>query len=207
VSGVACRATTADVSADRRRRLLLGRLWATIALAAFAPAAPAAAQVVVDEAAAALERSVKAAFVFKFAGFVDWPAEALPPDAPIRIGVMGEETIVQEITEAASSRTVEGRRVLAKRIEPGDTLEGVHILFMRDPAFRKLASAVADLKPEAMLIVTESPGALERGSIVNFAVDDGRVRFDLSIEAAEQRGLKLSSRLITVARHAVGRAR
>ena len=207
MSGVACRATTADVSADRRRRLLLGRLWATIALATFAPAAPAAAQVVVDEAAAALERSVKAAFVFKFAGFVDWPAEALPPDAPIRIGVMGEETIVQEITEAASSRTVEGRRVLAKRIEPGDTLEGVHILFMRDPAFRKLASAVADLKPEAMLIVTESPGALERGSIVNFAVDDGRVRFDLSIEAAEQRGLRLSSRLITVARRVVGKAR
>ena len=197
----------ADAAADRGRRLLLQRLWATIALAACAPAAPAAAQVVVDETAVALERSVKAAFVFKFAGFVDWPAEALPPDAPIRIGVMGEETIVQEITEAASSRTVEGRRVLAKRIEPGDTLEGVHILFMRDPAFRKLANQIEGLKPDPMLIVTESPDALESGSIVNFAVDDGRVRFDLSIEAAEQRGLRLSSRLITVARRVVGKAR
>jgi hypothetical protein len=189
---------------DRHRRLLLRRVWETIALAAAAGMVPASAQVVVDESAAALERSVKAAFVFKFAGFVEWPAEALPPDAPIRIGVMGEETIVREITEAASSRTVEGRRVLAKLVEPGDSLHGVHILFMRDPAFRKLVDEVAGLKPEAMLIVTESPGALERGSIVNFAVDDGRVRFDLSIEAAERRGLKLSSRLITVARRVVG---
>ena len=169
-----------------------------------AAAAPASAQVVVDEAAAALERSVKAAFVFKFASFIDWPPEALPPDAPIRIGVMGEESIAREIHDAASSRTVEGRRVLAKRVEPGDSLEGVHILFMREPAFRKLADEVARLKPEAMLIVTESPGALERGSIVNFVVDDGRVRFDLSIEAAEARNLKLSSRLITVARRVVG---
>jgi hypothetical protein len=191
-------------SPNRQRRLLLRRVWETIALAAAAGAVPAAAQVLVDESAAALERSVKAAFVFKFAGFVEWPAQALPPEAAIRIGVMGEETIVREINEAASSRTVEGRRVLAKRIEPGDSLEGVHILFMREPAFRRLADEVADLKPEAMLIVTESPGALERGSIVNFAVDDGRVRFDLSLEAAERRGLKLSSRLITVARRVVG---
>ena len=187
----------------RRRRLLLRRAWATIAVAAIgcAGVAPAPAQVA-DEAA--LERSVKAAFVFKFAGFVDWPADALPPEAPIRIAVMGEETIVQEIREAASGRTVEGRRVLAKRVVPGDTLEGVHILFMRDPAFRELVDAVAILKPDAMLIVTESPGALDRGSIVNFAVDEGRVRFDLSLESAERRGLRLSSRLITVARQVQG---
>jgi hypothetical protein len=182
--------------------LLLRRTWATITLALLG-APPVTAQV--DENAAALERSIKAAFVFKFAGFVDWPAQALGPGWPIRIGVMGEETIVEEITDAASSRTVEGRRVLAKQIEPGDTLEGVHILFIREPAFRLLGDKLDELKPEAMLIVTESPGALERGSIVNFAVDDGRVRFDISLEAAERRGLRLSSRLITVAREVIGR--
>jgi len=66
---------------------------------------------------------------------------------------------------------------------------------------------VTGLEPDAMLIVTESPGALERGSIVNFAVDEGRVRFDLSLEAAERRGLRLSSRLITVARQVLGAPR
>jgi hypothetical protein len=165
-------------------------------------AGPVAAQV--DDTAAGLERSVKAAFVFKFAGFVEWPPQALGLGLPIRIGVMGEEIIVEEITDAASSRTVEGRRVLAKRIEPGDSLEGVHILFIREPAFQLLGDRLDQLTPEAMLIVTESPGALEHGSIVNFVVDDGRVRFDLSLEAAERRGLRLSSRLITVARKVIG---
>jgi len=190
------------------RRLLLRQACATIALAAIgcAGASPTAAQVV-DDAAAALERSVKAAFVFKFAGFVDWPTQALPPESPIRIGVMGEEAIVEEIREAASGRTVEGRRVLAKRVAVGDTLDGVHILFMRDPAFQEIADLIAGLKPDAMLIVTESPGALDLGSIVNFAVDEGRVRFDLSLEAAERRGLRLSSRLITVARQVLGAPR
>ena len=202
------RATGRATSTGGGRRLLLRQACATIALAAIgcAGAAPTAAQVV-DEAAVALERSIKAAFVFKFAGFVDWPEQVLPPEAPIRIGVMGEETIVQEIREAASGRTVEGRRVLAKRVVPGDALEGVHILFMGDPAFRQIADEVAELKPEAMLIVTESVGALELGSIVNFAVDEGRVRFDLSLEAAARRGLRLSSRLITVARRVLGAPR
>lgn len=198
---------------DGRRRLLLRRLWEAVALAGVGSGMPAAARAEndppeVDDAAAALERSVKAAFVFKFAGFVEWPEQAMPrPETPIRIGVMGEESIVREIAAAASSRTVEGRRVLVKRIEPGDTLEGVHILFMRDPAFRRLAEEIAGLEPEPMLIVTESPGALALGSIINFAVDEGRVRFDLSLEAAERRGLRLSSRLITVARQVLGKPR
>lgn len=160
-------------------------------------AQPAAAQ------ADALERRVKAVFVFKFASFVDWPAEQLEhPDAPIQIAVMGEEAVVRDIADAAGSRTVEGRRVLARRVEPGDLLDGVHILFLRDSAFARLAEG---LPPQPMLVVTETPGALARGSVVNFVVDDGRVRFDISLESAERRGLKLSSRLITVARNVIGR--
>jgi len=58
-----------------------------------------------------------------------------------------------------------------------------------------------------MLIVTETPGALAQGGVVNFVVEDGRVRFDISLDAAERRGLKLSSRLITVARNVIGKSR
>jgi hypothetical protein len=114
---------------------------------------------------------------------------------------MGGEAMVQDILEASgSSRTVEGRRVLAKQVEPGDTLEGVHILFVRDEALGLVGGSVTDLKPDAMLIVTETEGALSRGSVINFVLDEGKVRFDISLDSAERRGLRLSSRLITVAR-------
>ena len=78
---------------DGRRRLLLRRLWEAVALAGVGSGMHMAARAEndppeVDEAAAALERSVKAAFVFKFAGFVEWPEQAMPrPETPIRIGV------------------------------------------------------------------------------------------------------------------------
>jgi hypothetical protein len=170
-------------------------------------AAPSIAQVSGDEVAV-LERRVKAVFVFKFAAFVDWPLEVLAETgAAIQIAVMGEEAVVQDIADAAGSRTVEGRRVQARRVGPGDPLDGVHILFMRDAAFRGMGGSVEQLRPEAMLIITESPGALGQGSVVNFVVDDGKVRFDISLDAAERRGLRLSSRLITVARTVVGKQR
>jgi hypothetical protein len=192
----------------RRRSLVRGLCHAVAVAAVLLASAPTAAQATADQAGATLERSVKAAFVFKFAAFVDWPAEALPrPDGPIRIGVMGEEEIAREIAQAAASRTVEGHPVLAKQVQPGDSLEGVHILFVRDAELHRLGGSVADLMPDAMLIVTESNGALDDGSVVNFVVDDGRVRFDISLDAAERRGLKLSSRLITVARNVRSRPR
>jgi hypothetical protein len=170
-------------------------------------AAPVRAQGSEDEAAT-LERRVKAAFVYKFVGFVDWPPGAFPQaDTPIVIGVMGEEAIARDIAEASMNRTVEGRRIEVRRFSPGESLEGVHILFMRQAAFERLGDSIGALQPQAMLIVTESADALDYGSVINFLLDGGKVRFDISLEAAERRGLKLSSRLITVAREVIGKPR
>ena len=184
------------------------RLWlyAAICIAA-GTAVPATGQGVGEEAAT-LERRVKAAFVYKFAAFVEWPPDAFAQaDTPIRIGVVGEEAIARDIAEASMNRTVEGRRVQVMQVAPGDSLEGVHILFLREAASAVLRDSIAALKPEAMLIVTESADALGRGSVINFVLDGGKVRFDISLEAAERRGLRLSSRLITVARELTGRPR
>jgi hypothetical protein len=191
----------ATTAVRRGRRALVTRLFAVgLVIAAAVATTPSVAQPA-DEGSV-LERRVKAAFVFKFAAFVEWPPTALPADdAPIWIAVMGGEAMVQDLLEASgSSRTVEGRRVLAKQVAPGETLDGVHILFVRSEALGQLGGSVADLKPDAMLIVTESQGALSHGSVVNFVLEEGKVRFDISLGAAERRGLRLSSRLITVAR-------
>jgi hypothetical protein len=180
------------------------RLWLAVAIGT---AVPARAQLISEEAAM-LERRIKAAFVYKFAGFVDWPPDAFAQaDTPIRIGVMGEESIVQDIAEASMNRTVKGRRVQVTQIAPGGSLEGLHILFLREAASSGLRDSIAALKPEALLVVTETADALDRGSVINFLLDGGKVRFDISLEAAQSRGLKLSSRLITVARKVIGRPR
>ena len=102
------------------------------------------------------------------------------------------------------NRTVEGRRVEVRPIADGDTLDGVNILFLRDAAAARLGGSIADLEPRAILVVTESAGGLRRGSVINFVLDGGRVRFDISLDEAARRGIRLSSRLITVARQVLG---
>lgn len=154
---------------------------------------------------ATLERRVKAAFLFKFASFIDWPPDAFAQaDSPIRIAVMGDDAMAQDVLEASMNRTVEGRRVEVRPIAAGDTLDGVNILFLRDAAAARLGGSIADLEPRAILVVTESAGGLRRGSVINFVLDGGRVRFDISLDEAARRGIRLSSRLITVARQVLG---
>lgn len=185
----------------------LRRRWIAAAICAAACAtAPVRAQFAPDESIT-LERRIKAAFVFKFASFVEWPPGTFAQaDTPIQIAVMGDAAMAQDIAEASMNRTVEGRRIQVRQVDAGEPLDGVNILFLRDAAAEQLG-AFEDLKPDAMLIVTESADALHRGSIINFLLDGGKVRFDISLDAADKRGIRLSSRLITVARQVAGRPR
>jgi hypothetical protein len=93
-----------------------------------------------------------------------------------------------------------------RRVGPGDSLDGLHILFVaRGPASR-LATALAAVKDRPILTVTESEPGAEPGSIVNFVVVDDKVKFDVSLPAAERSSLKVSARLLGVARQVAGRS-
>lgn len=145
--------------------------------------------------------------MLKFVSFVEWPPGAFPhADTPLQIAVMGDAAVVRDLVEATQDRTLDGRRVRVQQPAPGEPLEGVHILFVREAAAASINTGTErELAP--MLVVMESVGAFDRGSVINFVVDDGKVRFDVSLEAADKRGLKISSQLLTVARRIVERPR
>lgn len=147
-----------------------------------------------------LEHSVKAAFLYKFASYVEWPASVFPQaDTPIAIAVAGSEAIAAELGRLVASRTAQGRSIVVKRLTPGDPLAGVHILFVGPSEVERLAQWARDAQAHSTLLVTDSRGALERGSAINFVLVDRRVRFEISLDAAEKSSLKLSSRLLAVA--------
>lgn len=183
-----------------------GRLqprWRQLALACFAlivgaAAFPVAAQS--DGDASVLERRVKATFLYKFLSYVEWPDSSHPKaNTPFTIAVVGDDALASELAEFAASRTTEGRSVVVKKIyDPGETA-GVHILFVARAESARLTQLVKTTQSRPVLIVTESDGALASGSMINFVVSGGRVRFEISLDAAEKRQLKLSSRLLTVA--------
>jgi hypothetical protein len=155
--------------------------------------------------AAASEAEVKAAFLLKFAGFVEWPADTFAkPDDPLVIGVAADDEIAGFLEQLASGRRVEGRPVTVRRLPDAGPFAGVHILL----AGRRGKPRLRDLIASAggpVLVVTQQPGALRLGSVINFSTESGRVRFAVSLASAEARKLKLSARLLAVAQNVEGR--
>ncbi|MEO8484964.1 MAG: YfiR family protein [Betaproteobacteria bacterium] len=168
---------------------------AALALAALA-IGPAAAQ-----PAMPLERAVKAAFVYKFISYVEWPAQAFDtPDAPLVVGVVGSDPIAADLQQIVAGRAVGERPVLVKRWREGESSD-LHVLFVGRADVARLPAIQRSLAGQPTLIVTESPGALGTGSMINLVVaPDGRVRFEVALDAAERSGLKLSSRMLALAK-------
>lgn len=145
----------------------------------------------------ALEHEVKAAYLFRFLAFVEWPQSSfLRPDSPIVIGVLGDEAVLEELRAIVPGRVVQGRPVAAVRLREDASLAGVHVLFVG----REASAQLARLAPtRAILVVSDSERGLDQGAVVNFVRAEGRVRFEVAVDAAEQRELRISSRMLAVA--------
>jgi hypothetical protein len=161
-----------------------------------------AADVTAEEALA--ERRIKAAYLYRFAGYAEWPEGAFTkPESPLSIGVWGNDELADDLARLVATRTIDGRRFEVRRVK-ADTLAGVHVLFIARERLARAPETLAAI-PRGTLVVTESEGALQHGSAVNFVTIEGQIRFELSLEAAERRGLKLSSRLVAVSSNLSGR--
>ncbi|MEP6789981.1 MAG: YfiR family protein [Ramlibacter sp.] len=152
----------------------------------------------------ARESLVKAAFLHKFASFVEWPADSFArADSPLRIGILGDDQVWQDLSELARDRDRDGRPVIVTRLKAGDPLTGYHILYVRTSSAAKMVELLPHV-PEGVLTVADSDGAHPRGSVMSFFIEDGRVRFGISLEAATRQRLRMSSRLLAVARNIQG---
>jgi len=170
-----------------------------LVLAALLAAGPVAAQT--DRAA---EIQIKAAFLYKFGGFVEWPAGAFArPDAAFMIGVIGADALAAELEQVVAGRTVQGRAVSVRKLRRGESLSGLHVLFVGQQEASRLAEILASAKSQPLLVVTEFDNALSQGSMINFVAVDDKVRFDVALPPAERGQLRISARLLAVARKVV----
>lgn len=191
------RPTGSPTRGRARRGLARWALAAAAGLAVLAAAAPPA--LAQGSAAVALERRVKAAFLYKFLGYTEFPPRAFADaGSPITIGVIGSDAMLAELSNIVAGRTIQNRPVVIREFRDGEIAAAVHLLFVAgdDPV---RVGRVLRAAPNAMLLVTECDGGLQQGSIINFRIVDERVRFDVSLEAADRNHVRLSSRLLTVA--------
>lgn len=148
----------------------------------------------------ALEYRVKAAYLLNFARFVDWPPAAFKDREPFQICVAGRNPFGGELAEMVRSETLAGRALAVRVIR--DDAASCHLLFIpRGIAARRFLRQVSG---DPTLTVGESPGFLGQGGHINFVLDGGNVRFQISQAAAMRQRLTISSRLLKLAVPAPG---
>lgn len=178
-----------------RWRALLVSLTTLLLLAASAPAATAKS----------MEYQVKAGFLYNFAKFVEWPGAALPPGAPLRLGVVASEEVCAVIEQSLAGKTVGDRPLLVERLSATRLSDGSplpNILYVHSDSLHEadadgltLEDLVARIGARPVLLVGESAGFAGSGGMIGFVQRGENLRFQVNLASAHRAGLRLSARL------------
>lgn len=141
---------------------------------------------------------VKAAYLHRFASYVEWPAAA-PGDGPFLIGVNGADEVANHLERLLVGVTVNGRRAELRRVERAQDLPGVHILYIGPQSLARSRSVREAAVQLPILLVTDDASGFEAGGVINFIEVNRNVRFEISLNAADRSGLKINSALLSVA--------
>ena len=147
------------------------------------------------------EAEVKAAFVYNFLKFVDWPAHAVPkPEQPLSIAIVGEGSVADAVADLLGGKRVGEHPLIVMRVGAGDSLPDVHAVFVtatdREKALRTLATRAS----AAVLTIGDAHEFASRGGMIGLYLEDRRVRFEVNTDATDAKGLRVSSRLLALAR-------
>src|SRR5258708_409334 len=144
----------------------------------------------VPGARAATEYEVKAAFLYNFAKFVEWPTPAFSAaDSPVVLGVIGEDPFGGTLPAVVEHEQVKGRRIEVRPYHIGDDLAGCHALFISKSESGHLKESLKAAQAHNILTAGASSNFLAQGGIINFAMVDKRARFDINVMAAEPSAL------------------
>lgn len=145
------------------------------------------------------EYQVKAAYLYNFARFVEWPDTAFSgPQAPFILGILGEDPF-GDVFDSVHGKTVKGRTFIAKKIKDLQETTSCHILFVGASEKGRWESIFKFLQRGSVLTVGDSEGFAKAGGVVNFVVMDKSVAFEVNVDAAARERLSFSSRLLNIA--------
>jgi len=147
------------------------------------------------------ETEVKAAFLYHFIGYVEYPSSAFAsPSSPFVIGVLGKSAIFSALQGAVRGKTVKGRSVEVRQVSAGERLRECHLLFVPEAEAQNLPKVLEILGAAPVLLVGESEGFAAKGGMIGFFIEQNRVRFEVNLEAAKHAHLTISSKLLDLAR-------
>jgi hypothetical protein len=143
---------------------------------------------------------LKAAFLYNFIKFVEWPQTPTSPREPYVVAVLGKDPFGPNLDELFRGKTVNGRPVVIKRLVSGEPIAGCHVVFISSSERRRLAQILQQARATSALTVADMEGFAESGGIVEFVTEGNKIRFEINIEVARASGLKIHSTLLNLAK-------
>jgi hypothetical protein len=152
-----------------------------------------------------IEYEVKAAFLFHFAQFVEWPPESFKDaGTPLMYCTIGEDPFHGALDASLSGKTIGARPFQVRHVKQTSEIQGCHVLFIGEKEKKLLPAVLELLKRNPVLLVGESERFVQDGGTIGFSLEENKIRFEINLEAAEKAKLKISSRLLTLAKTVVG---
>lgn len=150
---------------------------------------------------AATEEQIKAAYMLNFAKFVEWPADALPtPDSPLNFCELGRSQTADEMDSFFRDKSINGHAIKVRRLAKPEDIRDCHMVFVTAGNIKQTQQALQAAKGRPVLIVGDAPGFARSGGMIGFITENGKVLFEVNPGSAEQSHLKISSKLLALAR-------
>jgi uncharacterized protein DUF4154 len=151
-------------------------------------------------AARADVNQAKANMLWNIAKFVEWPGIKTGADVPLIFTILGEDELAVQLAGVLSSKTVNGHPVFVRFARRPQDAKGSQILYVAASELSRMTDVLAVVDTSAVLTVSDAPGFAAHGGMVGFSADGDRVRFEVNLNQAERTGLKLSAKLLALAR-------
>lgn len=149
----------------------------------------------------ASEYQVKAAFLYNFAKFVDWPARTFENDqAPVVLCVYGKDPFGSALDDSVRGKTIGSRVFVVRRPKSLKGLAGCQILFLAELGGDQLTDVLSSVDGSTVLSVGEDSHFAEQGGDIQFVIEDGRIRFLINVDSVNRAGFKMSSKLLALAK-------
>ena len=146
------------------------------------------------------EYQLKAAFLYKFANFVEWPPQSFKTaTAPMTVCVLGSNPFGNALESVLEGKSIAGRRFVFREVADAASARTCQMLFVAASESKRFRSMFANFKPVGVLTVGESEEFVSAGGVINFKLEDGHVRFEINLDEAEHEQLHISSKLLNLA--------
>jgi hypothetical protein len=154
-----------------------------------------------DRAQNVTESSLKAAFIYHFARFTEWPQDVPPPAATFNACVLGDSRLRDALERTVKDRKLSDHGITVSQVQLDGKLGACHLLYVSGVTLKQVEAIVAALRGAPVLTISEVDDFAQHGGIVQMFVENGRLRFDFNLEAAKRSRLQLSSKLLLLGAH------